>query len=403
MIPVQVVGLGMGPDDLTPQARKIIAAAEVLVGGRRHLGYFPDHPADKVVLGKDVRRVLAGLREAAATRRVVVLASGDPNFYGIGPLAATVLGPEAVEVHPNVSAVQAAAARLKLPWQEASVVSLHGRGDAALAAAVRQAPTVFVYTDRTHTPAWIARWLLTRGLTGARLAVLEDLGQDGERVRLLDPAAAAQTEFADLNLVVIMQEAAPEAAPLLLGLDEAALEHEAGLITKAEVRAVGLAKLHLQPGQVLWDVGAGSGSVSLEASLLLGDGRIYAVEDKPARAVQMEVNRRKFRVWNLEIVGGRAPEALAGLPDPDRVWVGGGGAGLPEILAAAGGRLKPGGRMVVSAALLASVETARGFMAGRGWDHEVCQVQISRSRRLGGDEYLQALNPVWLITGQKGD
>ncbi len=402
MIPVQVVGLGMGVEDLSPRARGIIETAEVLAGGSRHLGYFPDHPARKITLGKEVRQTLALLQQLAATRRVVVLASGDPNFYGIGPLVVEVMGPEAVHIHPNLTAVQAAAARLRIPWQEAAVVSLHGRGDEALSAALGRGGTIFVYTDRQHTPAWIGNWLRERGWDHARLAVLEDLGQDGERIRHLRPAEAAGETFSDLNMVVMTAAPAAAAAALHLGMPEEALAHEAGLITKAEVRAVALAKLRLGPGQTVWDIGAGSGSVSLEASLLTPGGRIFAVEQQAERAAQIEANLRKFRVTNLEIVCGRAPECLDALPDPDRVFVGGGGQDLPGMLAAAGRRLTSGGRLVVTAALWESLNTARGFLEDRGWETDLCQVQVSRARRLGASEYLQALNPIWIIAGQKG-
>ena len=188
MIPVQVVGLGMSPDDLTPRALKVIREAQVLVGGRRLLSYFPDHPARKIPLGKDPEGTLGQLPALAADLRVVVLASGDPNFYGVGPLVLKLLGPEQVVVHPNITAVQAACARLKMAWQDASVVSLHGRSFQPLAESLsRGADRVLVYTDPEHTPEAIALWLLARGQEEARLCVLENLGQATERLTWLSP------------------------------------------------------------------------------------------------------------------------------------------------------------------------------------------------------------------------
>ncbi|MGP7988338.1 MAG: precorrin-6y C5,15-methyltransferase (decarboxylating) subunit CbiE, partial [Desulfobaccales bacterium] len=299
MIPVQVVGLGMSPDDLTPRALKVIREAQVLVGGRRLLSYFPDHPAQKITLGKDPEGTLGQLPALAADLRVVVLASGDPNFYGVGPLVLKLLGPEQVVVHPNITAVQAACARLKMAWQDASVVSLHGRSFQPLAESLSRGPDrVLVYTDPEHTPGAIARWLLARGQEEARLCVLEDLGQATERLTWLSPREALEQEFSPLNLVVILpgarqhpQAATPSEAGglghLHLGLPEEALARQGGLITKAEVRAVVLAKLALTPGLTLWDLGAGCGSVSLEASLLLPGGRIIAVEQDQDRAAQI--------------------------------------------------------------------------------------------------------------------
>ena len=407
MIPVQVVGLGMSPDDLTPRALKVIREAQVLVGGRRLLSYFPDHPARKIPLGKDPEGTLGQLPALAADLRVVVLASGDPNFYGVGPLVLKLLGPEQVVVHPNITAVQAACARLKMAWQDASVVSLHGRSFQPLAESLsRGADRVLVYTDPEHTPEAIALWLLARGQEEARLCVLENLGQATERLTWLSPREARGQEFSPLNLVVILPapQGPRQGGPLHLGLPEEALARQGGLITKAEVRAVVLAKLALAPGLTLWDLGAGCGSVSLEASLLLPGGRIIAVEQDQDRAAQIRANRAKFGVTNLEVVWGRAPACLADLPVPQRVFIGGGGRDLGVILPAVLGRLEPGdGRVVLTATLLNTLERARGVLAAAGWQMEVTLLQVSRSRPLADGAYMQAQNPVWIVSGWAGD
>jgi len=411
MIPVQVVGLGMSPADLTPRVLTIIAEAEVLVGGRRLLGYFPDHAAVKIPLGKDLEETLRQIPALATSQRVVVLASGDPNFYGVGPLVVKLLGPGQVVLHPNITAVQAACARLKISWEDAAVVSLHGRSWEPLEAALKRGGKLIIYTDPEHTPAAIARFLLERGLSQVRLCVLEDLGQDSERLRVLSPDEAQEQAFSPLNLVVVLPESAAEGeftseepgpagpAALHLGLPEEALAHEGGLITKAEVRAVVLAKLQLHPGQVLWDVGAGCGSVGLEASLLIPGGQIFAVEQDPERAATIRANRQKYQVANLEVICGQAPGCLKDLPSPQRVFVGGGGRGLPEILREVRRRLGPGGRVVLTATLLQTLEMAQEVLGRAGWEVEVIQLQVSRSRPLGEGTFLQALNPVWIITG----
>jgi len=403
MIPVQVVGWGMSPEDLTPKVREIIRKAQVLVAGRRLLDYFPDHPGKQILLGKDPEAALAQLPALAAKLRVVVLASGDPNFYGVGPLVVQVLGAENVVVHPNVTAVQAASARLKLAWQDAVVVSLHGRTWTNLEEALnRGAQKVMVYTDPVHTPGAIARFLLARGQS-ARLCVLENLGQATERLTWLSPQEAGEREFSPLNLVVILPgveaAAAARVAPLHLGLPEEALAHQAGLITKAEVRAVALARLALYPGLTLWDVGAGCGSVGLEASLLIPGGQIIAVEQDEGRAAQVRANAAKFGVQNLRVVCGRAPECLAGLPAPQRVFLGGGGRNMTEILTEVMGRLERGGRVVLTATLLETLETARSVLTQAGWEVDLTQLQVSRSKPLAGGTFMQALNPVWIVSG----
>jgi len=402
---VQVAGLGMSPADLTPKVLEIIREAQVLVGGRRLLDYFPKHRAMKIPLGKDPEGTLRQLAALAAAKRVVVLASGDPNFYGIGPLVVKVLGAEQVVIHPNLTAVQTACARLKMPWQDATIISLHGRSWEPLDTALGQPGPLIIYTDPVHSPGEIARYLLDRGLTKSRLCVAEDLGQDTERVTWLNLAEALGREFSALNLVVALPEPGEAVAPgpqFHLGLPEEVLVHQAGLITKSEVRAVVLAKLRLLPGQVMWDVGAGCGSVGLEASLLIPDGKIFAVERHPERAAQIAANRDKFGVNNLQIVCAPAPVCLAALPDPQRVFVGGGGPEAGAIVREAMRRLLPGGRVVITAALLETLETARNVLTEAGWEVEVVQLQVSRSHSLAGGTALQALNPVWVVSGVRG-
>ncbi len=412
MIPVQVVGLGMSPGDLMPRVLNLIREAQVLVGGRRHLAYFPDHPGLKIILGKDPESTIRELAEIAKDRRVVVLSSGDPNFYGLGPLVVRILGAENVVIHPNLTAVQVAAARLKMPWHPAQAVSLHGRGWEPLDAALAGASRSFIYTDPGHTPGAIARRLLEQGLTDFRMCVLEDLGQETERLTWLSLEDAANRTFSPLNMVVLerLGEAAfldgletsnPSRSGLHLGMPEEAYSSEGGLITKAEVRAVALAKLRLSSGQILWDVGAGSGSVGLEASLLLGHGYIWAVEKDPQRAALVLANREKFGVRNLEVVCGQAPDCLAALPAPHRAFIGGGGRAVGVILQEVLRRLRPGGIVVLTATRLETLELARQILAAAHRLTEVVQIQVSRARSLSGGSYLQALNPVWLITGQE--
>jgi precorrin-6Y C5,15-methyltransferase (decarboxylating) len=406
MIPVEVVGLGMSPADLTPKALEIIREAQVLVGGRRLLDYFPKHRALKIPLGKDPEGTLKQLPALAEAKRVVVLASGDPNFYGIGPLVVKTLGAEQVVIHSNLTAVQAVCARLKIPWQGASIISLHGRSWEPLSAALGKPGPWIIYTDPVHTPAEIARFLIDLGVTKARLCVAEDLGRDTERVTWLSLAEAQERDFSPLNLVVVPEpgEVVSPEPPLHLGLPEEVLDHQAGLITKSEVRAVVLAKLKLLPGQVLWDVGAGCGSVGLEASLLVPGGKVFAVERHAERAAQINANRDKFGVRNLEVVCAAAPECLGALPNPQRVFVGGGGPKVGAIVRDAMRRLGPGGRVVVTAALLETLESTRNLLTEAGWAVDLVHLQVSRSHPLAGGTALQALNPVWIVTGDlKGE
>jgi precorrin-6B C5,15-methyltransferase / cobalt-precorrin-6B C5,C15-methyltransferase len=400
MISVNLIGLGMSPEDLTAKALKIIERAEVLAGGRRQLDYFASQGGEKIVVGKDVAGALKAIREVAASKRVVVLASGDPNYYGIGRRLIEFLGPGNVVVLPNITAVQSACGLLKISWDDATVVSLHGRGMAKLNEVLGKADKIIIYTAGAETPKEIARLLQKTEMPEYKMCILENLGEAEQRFAWLSPAEVEKQTFSPLNMVVLLREAAERAASLHVGLPETALEHEAGLITKAEVRAVVLAKLQLLPGQILWDVGAGCGSVGLEASLLLPGGQIIAVEQQPERVRQILANKSRFGVGNLEVVSGTAPDCLAALPQPDRVFIGGGGGSLSQILQVVLARLQPGGRVVVTAALLATLETASGILYSHAWEMEICQVQVNRSRDLGASAYLQALNPIWIITAR---
>jgi precorrin-6Y C5,15-methyltransferase (decarboxylating) len=396
---IHVLGLGLGPQDLTTAGQRLIQRSEALAGGARLLGLFPEHPGPKLVLTKKVDQWLEEVAQTAQERRVTVLASGDPGFYGVAARLVDRFGPERVVIHPNVSTVQAAFARLKQPWQDAAFVSLHGRSEDNLWRALASSPRVAVFTDAHNTPGRIARLLLERGQEHWSICVLEDLGSARERIGEYTLDQAAGQDFSPLNLVVLKRLAQPKV--LLLGAPEAAYQHQAGLITKPEARAVALAKLALKPGQTLWDLGAGSGSLGLEASLLVQGGRIVAVEREPDRVRDIKANRKAYGVANLEVVRADLPRGLEALPDPDRVFVGGGGRDLEAIIEAAARRLPQGGVLVVSLVRLEALEGVMGAMKEMGLQAEATLLQVSRGRPLGDGNYLKALNPVWLIRGRK--
>jgi precorrin-6Y C5,15-methyltransferase (decarboxylating) len=379
----------------------LIDSAEVLVGGKRHLSYFPEHPGEKLAIGTDMDGLLSRIKGLASSQRVVVLASGDPNFYGIGPRLVETLGSENVVIHPNITTVQAAFSRLKMSWHDAEVVSLHGRDWEGLREAMARGPKLAVYTDPTHTPSRVAGFLMYAGWGVARMCVLEDLGQETEKTTWLEPEDALDRDFSPLNLVVIMRETpAPARAQLHLGMPEDAFTREKGLITKTEVRAVVLAKLALCPGQILWDVGAGCGSVGLEAGLLIGHGKVFAVEQKVSRFRQIIANRDRFGVQNMEVVCGEAPEALKALPTPDRVFLGGGSHQLEGILDFVIQSMPDHGRLVMTAALMESVHKGQSLIEKQGWETEISQLQINRGHRLGLGTHLEAMNPVWIISAR---
>lgn len=413
MIPVHVIGMGLGPEDLTARHHKIISQAQILAGGRRHLACFKDHPAEKKRITRDMRGLIRHIRIEMREKLVVVLASGDPNFFGIAPLLVESLGTENVVIHPNISSVAAAFSRIKERWDDAVVVSLHGRRpENSFLDAVAASPKVVLFTDSKTTPAWLARQLIKAGHEQARMCVLENLGAPDEHVAWYLPAEAANRTFAALNVVVVRKSLTPDRDPALpldsngrlrlqIGMPEGCYLHETELITKAEVRAVSISKLRLWPGLTLWDLGAGSGSVAIEASLLLRGGKVIALEQDPQRISHIRQNRKRFKVRNLEIVQARLPDGLEGLSPPDRIFIGGGGKDLLPIIKAAAGHLKPGAVMVVNTILLASLDSAMTLLKRLGFAAEVIQVQVSRGRTMPFGERLEALNPVWIVSGLK--
>lgn len=401
---IDVVGMGLGVDDLTSNHRRIIEQADVLIGGRRLLSFFADLPAEKKAIGKDLDEVITYIRRRMARKSIVVLASGDPLFFGIGARLIEALGPERVTIHPNTSSVAAAFARLKEPWGGVRVLSLHGRGnESELHEALAQEDRIAILTDPDHGPAWLARRILEKQGGGFRMAVMEALGTAAERHRRCRLEKAAAMKFAEPNIVVLERDPPPAATCRrpVLGAPDDWFDHQRGLITKSEVRAVTLAKLRLEAGQVLWDLGAGSGSVAIEAALFIGRGRIVAVEKDPQRVEQIKVNAKRFGVRNLRVVQAVLPEGLERLPKPDRIFIGGGGRDLTPIIAKAVRYLNPSGIVVVNAVLLQNVHEAQTALQRHGFATETVQVQILRSAPMPWSERLEALNPVWIITASR--
>jgi precorrin-6Y C5,15-methyltransferase (decarboxylating) len=312
----------------------------------------------------------------------VVLVSGDSGFFSLAGVLVKRLGLDRLSIHPNISSLQAAFARLGKPWQDAALLSLHSRGFAPLWSALRSHELVGLLTGPERGPAQIAQMLIQRDQDNWRIWVFENLGNEKEAYAPYTLNEASNREFAELN-VVILERLSP---PRLIkpGAPEEAYSHQAGLITKAEVRAAALAYLDLEPGQVLWDLGAGSGSVGLEACLFLETGKVIAVEKNPERIADIRKNRRRFAAGNLEITAGKLPEALAGLPAPDRVFIGGSGDDLAATIQGCIDKLAYGGRMVASVVKLESLAVARESMTSGGLEVGTVQLQINRGKSLTG-------------------
>jgi precorrin-6Y C5,15-methyltransferase (decarboxylating) len=395
--PIAIVGF-LGSESFGKAAESALRAADVVLGAGRLLDALPADLAGKRIEGGGA---LAETLEMADERRalgerVCLLASGDPGFYGIVRVASARFGRDALEIHPAPSSVAVAFARTGVHWDDAVVVSAHGRPMAAAVEAVLAHPKVAVLTAPDQPPEALGRALRDAGCGPRHVTVCARLGHDDEAVTRTDLDGLAAGAFPPLSVVVLRAPGAldGDGAPTLAwGRPDGRYDHRAGMITKAEVRAVALGKLALPATGVLWDVGAGSGSVAIECARLAPGLRVYAVERRSDDAERIRQNSVGTGVVAVE---GEAPEVFAELPDPDRVFVGGGGLNVLESVM---GRLRPGGVVV---ATYAALDRAAAAAARLG---HVVQVAVSRGAPLGGSGALRlaAENPVFVCWGPPPD
>lgn len=410
-----VIGMGLdGVAGLSDMARSHLMTATCIVGHPSYLSLVAHCPAEQIPLTGAVQDWVEVLRQHLQERSLVLLASGDPLYFGMGRLLMEYFDRQQVVFLPHVSSVQLAFNRLGIPWQSATVVSVHGRSADHLDRALRQSKTpIALLTDGDHTPAAIAQLIVDLRLPVAyRLHVCSRLGATDEAIATCSLDEAMQREFPMPNVVVLERQATcPNLATTpLLGIadgDFYTFEDQPGLLTKQEVRVLAIALLQIRPGLTIWDVGAGTGSVSIELARLLPDARVIAIEKTAAGVALIQANCDRFGVANVTVVGGSAPAALHGLPRPDRIFIGGGGAQLAEILTVCGDRLQPGGRLVASFATLEACAIAQQTLSQWQWPVQLTQVNIARSTTLktrppapDATRWLP-LNPVTLVYSDK--
>jgi precorrin-6Y C5,15-methyltransferase (decarboxylating) len=391
---LSIVGIGEdGIEGLSASARGLISGADIVFGGKRHLGL-----AGPLIRGA-VRPWPSPFDSAVAEvlaqrgRQVCVLASGDPYLYGIGALLARHVAPSETVVVPAPSAFSLAAARLGWPLADCAPVSVHGRELDSVRPHLQPGARVLALTSDGEGPAALAGLLTTIGFGASRLTVLEALGGPRERIRVAMAAEFDLGEVDALNTVAIEVVAADGARVIARapGLPDAMFEHD-GQITKREVRAVTLSALAPQRGELLWDVGAGAGSVAIEWMLADPSLRAIAIETQAERAARIARNAASFGVPGLEIVQGAAPGVLAGLPTPDAIFVGG-GASEPGVLDAVEAALRGGGRLIVNAATLQTEALLLARHAELGG--ELVRIAIARAAPVGG---MTAFHPALPVT-----
>ena len=379
---LSIIGIGEdGVAGLSPVALRLVADAELVLGGKRHLAL-----ADGLIRGQrlswpsPIADVLPEI-EKHRGRPVAVLASGDPFHYGVGDMLMRAVSAEETLCLPQPSAFSLAAARLGWSLQDVALVSLHGRALEGIVRHLQPGARILALSWDGGTPAKLATFLAARGLGGSTLTVLEHLGGPKETVR---STKAASFDFGDvtaLNTIALEVVAAPDAliVPLAPGLDDTLFEHD-GQLTKREVRAVTLSALAPRQGELLWDVGLGAGSIAIEWLLRHPSLKAVGIEQGAERAARAVCNAAALGTPDLTIVHGSAPDAFVGLAAPDAVFIGG-GLFDPRVVEAAWTALKPGGRLVANAVSLASEAKLIELFGCHGG--ELVRIEVSRSGKAG--------------------
>ncbi|WP_020465776.1 bifunctional cobalt-precorrin-7 (C(5))-methyltransferase/cobalt-precorrin-6B (C(15))-methyltransferase [Singulisphaera acidiphila] len=409
----KLVIVGIGDDGLagmTESARRIVAEAEVILGAPAMLSLLDGLSGRKEALEPDMPAALRQVREALASQRAVLVSGGDPLFYGVARYLCDRLGKDQFEVIPHVSSMQLAFARVKESWEDAYLTSLAGRPLEAVVDRIRTAEKVGLFSSDEHPPNRLARALLDRGIDYFRAYVCENLGSPDERVTQAELTDLASMDFDPLNVLILIRkpnrpdQASRAGRHRLFGNPDdmfAQTLPKRGLITQAEVRSIALAQLDIRPDSVVWDIGAGSGSVAIEAAQLAYQGMVYAVEPEPADVALIEANAESFGVPNVRPVPGRAPEVLASLPDPDAIFVGGTGRQVVLVLRSAYARLCPGGRMAVNVVTIDGLATALETLKNLTSEVQVWNISIARGIEQMDRVRFEAINPTFLLAVTK--
>lgn len=395
---VTLIGMGSGqPENLTLQGLAALRQADLILGARRLLAVLPAGCTENRAAAYRPDEV-AELLQTSGAENAVLVYSGDTGFYsGASSMMEKLeaLGVRA-RVLPGLSSIQLLAAALGRPWQGWNLVSAHGRTCDPVAECMQGRPTFFL-TGGSEDPATLCAQLAAEGFGDVQGVVGQCLGTPEEKLFRGSVKELAAGRFNSLSVLLVeAAEVLPRRAP---GLPDEAFKRGDVPMTKQEVRAAVLAKLAVRPEDILWDVGAGTGSVSVELALAAPRGRVYAVECRPEGCALIKANREKFRTRNLVLVEGLAPAALSDLPAPDAVFIGGSKGSLAAIVDAALDK-NPDARICVSAIALETLSAAVAALTAKGRTVQVSQIAVSRARAVGGLHLMMAQNPIYLITGE---
>ncbi len=428
--------LGIGYKPLDERGRAALASSEFILGSRRLVevfGRYPEHEAfhEKIKRLDSVDETMDFIHKSfhGGTERIVLLGSGDPLFFGIGARAVRELGPQTVEILPDLTSLQWAFSLVKEPWDDALFISFHGGPNPNkrrrlkyelkdLPELLQRTETIGILTDVENDPTAIARFLVSEvgDQPSLRLFVGERMGYGDERITVGTPRKIASMSFVHPNVVIVKKgnKEEPTSAPQTVdprlsppdalprfGLRENEIDHSRGLITKDEIRAVSIHALRLPQEGVFWDIGAGSGAMSVEAARICPRLEVFSIEKDDEQLGHVERNKGVLSARNITVVRGEAPSALSALPSPDRVFIGGSGGDVAEILSTVAARMT-GGVVVVNAATLETFNDALAVLDRTGFSVAATQVSVARLRPLGNKHHLAAQNPIFVVVGEKG-
>ena len=409
----KIVIVGIGDDGiagLTEATRRIIAESDEILGTPSLLRLVEGSNARLTELDPDMPVALRQVKQALHSQRPVLISGGDPLFYGVARYLCDRLGKDQFEVIPHVSSMQLAFARVKESWEDAFLTSLAGKPLEGVVDRIRTAEKVGLFSSDEHPPGTVAKALLDRGIDYFRAYVCENLGSPDERVTQAELDELSGLDFDPLNVMILVRKPnRPDRARLgtrhkLFGNPDDAFAQtlpKRGLITQSEVRSIALAELDIRPESVVWDIGAGSGSVAIEAAQLANLGMVYAIEPEPADIALIQSNAEAFGVANVRPVAGRAPDVLATLPEPDAVFIGGTGRQVSPVLNTVYARLAEGGRLVVNVATIDGLATAHETLKKLAGEVQVWNIAIARGIEQMDRVRFEATNPTFLLAVRK--
>lgn len=397
---IKLIGIGdSGLASLLPQYAKWIEESEVLIGGERLLEFFPYYKGEKIAVKSGLKNLVDIIQKE--TRNVVILASGDPLFYGLGGYLSKKLE---IEVYPHVSSIQLAFSKIGESWQDAYITSVHGRSMKGLIQKIDGYDKIALLTDADNNPSAIADYLIQFGMTEYRAFVAENLQGEQEKTGWYSLEEMRKGIFSPLNVVILKRTAPSPNWTLGIADDEFAQRRpDKGLITKKEIRVLSLQALNLEKDSIVWDIGTCTGSMAIEAAKIAREGQVFAIEKNEGDLANCIENQHKFRT-DITAIHGKAPEGLERFPNPDAIFIGGTGGNMKDLLQICCDRLKEDGRIVLNAATIENLYKALECFKELKFNTNILHAQLAHNKPILGMNRFTPLNPIYIITAtRKGE